>query len=91
MSYDALIDPGVGETCLAVAKRREAAFGNSSTLLLNPPLECPEGEDPKRYANFLMMMHQAHLTALYDRFTVVAKTFAIKGKPGKDPDRPASS
>jgi hypothetical protein len=36
------------------------------------------------YANFLMMNHHAHLTGLYDRFSSAAKTFTVKGKPGKN-------
>jgi len=80
-AYHALVDPAISEACLAIAEQREALWGNSSTMLLKPLLECPERQ------NLAMSQHHAHLTALYDRFTVAAKTFAIKGKPGKNPDR----
>jgi hypothetical protein len=85
LGYDALIDPAVSEACLAIAKQREALWGNSSTMLLQPPLECPEGQNPDMYALMAMTQHHAHLTALYDRFTIAAETFASKGKSGSDP------
>jgi hypothetical protein len=83
--YDALIDPAVSEACFDIAKRRDALWGNSSTLLLNPPLECPDGETPDMSATMAMIHHHAHLTSLYDRFRISAETFAIKGKSGSDP------
>jgi hypothetical protein len=85
LGYDVLISPAVSEACFDVAKRREALWGNSSTLIFYPPLECPEGESADRSASIAMIHHHAHLTALYDRFSIAAETFAIKGKPGSDP------
>jgi hypothetical protein len=85
MAYDALIDPAVSEACLTIAEQREVLWGNSSTMLLKPPLECPEGQNLDRYASMAMIHHHAHLTALYDRFTIAGETFAIKGKSGRDP------
>jgi hypothetical protein len=83
--YRVLTDPAVSEACLAAAKERQGAWGNSSTMLLQTELECPEGQNPARSASVAMVYHHAHLTALYDRFRIAAKTFAIKGKSGSDP------
>lgn len=85
LGYRVLIDPAVSKACLAAARQRQTAWGNSSTMLLQTQLECPEGQSPVRSASVAMIYHHAHLTALYDRFRIAAETFAIKGKPGSDP------
>jgi hypothetical protein len=81
IAYDALIDPAVTEACVAIAKRREAVTGNSSIIV--PRLENPEVQEFMR-ALHAMAHHHGHLTALHDRLTIAAETFAMKGKTGSD-------
>lgn len=85
LGYRALLDPAVSEDCLAAARQREAAWGNSSTMLLKTQLARPERQSPLMSASVAMIYHHAHLTALCDRFRIAAETFAIKGKSGSDP------
>jgi hypothetical protein len=85
LGYRALLDPAVSEGCVSAARQREAAWGNSSTMLLQTLLECPERQSPVVSASVTMIYHHAHLTALWDRFRIAAETFATKGKSGNDP------